>query len=68
MSPESRLDAARFPVPENNITVPVTATDPFSVWREADLACIPCDRVSREPLVSGLSEVIGAIYQYLIIE
>jgi hypothetical protein len=59
---EARLDASRLPIPENNITFPVSAANPFAIRREPNLASVTCNGVTREPFLAVLPEVVSAVY------
>jgi len=65
---EPRLYPSGLPLPEDHVPLPVTTTDPLSVRRKTDLTGVPSDRVPSEPLVPCLAEVIGAVYEDLIVQ
>lgn len=66
--PDARLDAARLPLPEDDVALSVAAADPLAVGREADLAGVARDRVPREALVPRLPEVVRAVDEDLVVE
>ena len=65
---EPRLYSPSLPLPEDHVTLPVTAADPLSVWREADLASVPSDGVAGEPLIPGLTEIVRTVDENLVVQ
>ena len=68
VGPQARLDTSRLPLPEHHVAFAISAADPLPVRREADLTRIARNGVPGEALVAGLTEVIGTIYQDLVIQ
>jgi hypothetical protein len=68
MTPELALDTTSFPIPENHVTLCVSARDPLSVRGETDLASVSCNGMAGEPLFPVLSEIISVVEQDLIIQ
>jgi hypothetical protein len=64
---QTRLNITSLPIPEHNIPRPITTTDPFPVGREADLTCVSGNLVVCKPFLAILAEIVGAIYENLII-
>jgi len=65
---ESRLYSARFPLPENHVTLSIAAANPFPIWRKSDLTRISGDGVPGEPLVPRLTEIVRTVDEDLIIQ
>jgi hypothetical protein len=61
MATELALDPTRFPIPENHVSLCVSARDPLSVGRETDLASISGNGMTSEPLLPVLPEVVCII-------
>lgn len=68
MSLQSRLYPARLPIPENNISLSITATNPFAIRGKSYLTCVSCDGMTGETLFAVLTEVVGAVDEDLIVE
>ncbi len=68
MCSEAGFDTTRFPLPENDIALPIATADPLSVWGEAYLSCIARDHMPSESFVSCLPEIVRAVHQDLIIK
>ena len=68
MGPQAGLYAACLPLPKHNITLSIATADPLAVGRKSHLACVTRDRVSGEPLISCLPEVVRAVHQNLVIK
>lgn len=68
MCSQSTLYPPILPIPEHHVPVRISTADPSPVRREPDLACVSCNGVSCEPLLSVLSEVIGGVDEDLIVE
>ena len=68
MGMQSRLDAPRLSVPEDDIAVAVAAADPLAIGGEADLAGVPGDGVTSKTLVPCLAEVVCAVDKDLIVK
>ena len=68
MGPQAGLYAACLPLPKHNITLSIATADPLAVGRKSHLACVTRDRVSGEPLISCLPEIICAVNQDLIVQ
>lgn len=64
---QARLNVARFPVPKDHISRTVSATDPFTIRRKPDLTGISSHLVISEAFLAVLSEVVGTVYQDLIV-
>lgn len=65
---ESRLYSPGLPLPEDHVTLPITAADPFPVWREPHLASISSDGVASKSLVPRLTEIVSAVDKDLIVQ
>jgi hypothetical protein len=65
---EAGLDPTRFPIPENDTAIRLSATDPFAIRGEANLTGITSYGVSLEYLFAVLPEVIRTIYQDLVVK
>lgn len=65
---EPRLYPSSLPLPENHVALPVTATNPLPVRREADLTGVPGDGVASEPLVPSLTEIVRAVDEDLVVQ
>lgn len=65
---QPRLDAAGLPVPEHNVTLPISTAYPFAVGGEPHLTGITGNRVSSEPLLSVLPEVVCTVDEDLVIQ
>jgi len=65
---QPRLDSSRFPVPEHDVTAAVPTTDPPSIGRKPDLARKSSDRMARESFLAVLPEIVGAIYENLVVK
>lgn len=61
MSLQPRLYPPRLPIPENNIPLSITATNPFSIRGKSYLTCVSCDGMTGETLFTILTEVVGAV-------
>ena len=61
-------DLARFPIPEHNVSFAISAANPFSIRREADLTGVPGNGVTSESLLSVLSKIIRAVNQNLVVQ
>jgi hypothetical protein len=68
MTPQPALDTSIFPVPEYDVTLSISRTDPSPIWREAYLTSISCDAVAGKTLFAILSEIIRRINENLIVE
>lgn len=68
MRMQSRLYSTSLPVPEDDIARTVTTTDPSSIWGKSDLTSITCHSMSGKPFLPILSEVVGAVDEYLIVK
>lgn len=68
MSFESRLDSTSLPVPVNYISFTITTAYPFTVRGKSDLACVSSDRMTSKSFLAVLTEVIGTVYENLIIK
>ena len=67
VSLQTGLNPTRLPVPEHNVPTTIAAAYPFPIWRESYLTRVTGDRVPRKHLFPVLTEVVGAINQYLIV-
>jgi len=65
---QARLDATTFPVPKDHVSLAVSATDPLSIRGKSHLAGISCDGMSREPFLSILTEIVGAVHENLVVQ
>lgn len=65
---EPRLYPPSLPLPENHVTLPIPAANPFPVGREADLAGVPGDGMAGEPFVPRLAEIIRAVDEDLVVQ
>jgi len=65
---EPRLYSPSLPLPENHVALPVTAANPFPVWREANLAGVPGDGMASEPLVPCLTEIVRTVDKDLVVQ
>jgi len=65
---EPRLYSPSLPLPEDHVPFSITATDPFPIWREADLAGVPCDGVAGKPLIPRLTEIVRAVDEDLVVQ
>ena len=64
---QTRLDVSGLPIPEHNVARPITAADPFTIGREANLASIPSNLMIRKPLLPVLAEIIRAVDENLVV-
>jgi len=65
---ESRLYSPGLPLPENHVAFPVTAANPFPIWRKADLTGVPGDGMASEPLIPCLTEIVRTVDEDLVVQ
>ena len=68
VSSETRLDTASLPFPEHDVPFTVAAAYPLAIGREAHLAGVPRNRMSRKSLVPCLPEIIRAVHEDLVVQ
>jgi hypothetical protein len=68
VSVQSLQDLASLPVPEDHVSLSVTAGYETSVWREPDGTSVTSDSMTGESLFSVLSESVGRVYEDLVVE
>lgn len=68
MATQPALDVPIFPVPEYDVSLGISRTDPSPIRREANLTSVPCDTVSGKALFAILPEIIRRINEDLIIK
>lgn len=62
------LDSPCLPVPENDISFSVSATNPFSIWGESHLTRVSGYRMTGKSFLTILAKVVGAVDKDLVIE
>mmetsp|Transcript_12941 Transcript_12941/g.16905 ORF Transcript_12941/g.16905 Transcript_12941/m.16905 type:complete len:219 (-) Transcript_12941:1379-2035(-) len=58
-----------FPIPNKELTIAITTSDKFTIWRKCNVACVASNRMTRKPFLSLLSKPIARlINHYLIVK
>jgi hypothetical protein len=68
VSLELRLYPTSLPIPKDDISGAITTTDPLSIRRKADLTRITSNGMPPKMLFVVLTEVIGVVDKYLVVQ